>query len=158
MEHNVDMNARDIEGWTPLHAAAATGNIQMINLLVTEGASLVALNNDDKMPIDVAADSDIKYILQQKMIEAGKGSTSSQSEVQDIIWSQKLTFTYVARISLVLVVVVVVVVVFVVFMFFSMLGEKHRKELLANHSFIVINTHKFQLNFLSVQEQVLYTD
>ena len=77
MEHNVDMNARDIEGWTPLHAAAATGNIQMINLLVTEGASLVALNNDDKMPIDVAADSDIKYILQQKMIEAGKGSTSS---------------------------------------------------------------------------------
>ena len=71
MEHNVDMNARDIEGWTPLHAAAATGNIQMINLLVNEGASLVAINNDDKMPIDVAADGDIKYILQQKMTEAG---------------------------------------------------------------------------------------
>ena len=71
LEHSVDINARDIEGWTPLHAAAATGNIQMINLLIDNGASLVAINNDDKMPIDVAADSDIKYVLQQKMIEAG---------------------------------------------------------------------------------------
>ena len=72
VEHEVDLNARDIEGWTPLHAAAATGNIQMINLLIEEGASLVAINNDDKMPIDVACDGDIRYILQQKMIEAGK--------------------------------------------------------------------------------------
>ena len=71
MHHGVDINARDIEGWTPLHAAAATGNIQMINLLISEGASLVAINNDDRMPIDVAADSDIKYVLKTKMIEAG---------------------------------------------------------------------------------------
>ena len=65
------MNARDVEGWTPLHAAAATGNIQMINMLIDEGASLVAINHNDKMPIDESADSDIKYVLQQKMIEAG---------------------------------------------------------------------------------------
>ena len=71
LEHGVDLNARDIEGWTALHAAAATGNIQMINLLIDEGASLVAINNDDKMPVDVAADGDIRYVLQQKMIEAG---------------------------------------------------------------------------------------
>ncbi len=71
LEHGVDLNARDIEGWTALHAAAATGNIQMINLLIEEGASLVAINNDDKMPLDVAADGDIRYVLQQKMIEAG---------------------------------------------------------------------------------------
>ncbi len=73
LDHGVDMNARDIEGWTPLHAAAATGNIRMINLLIDDGANLVAINNDDKMPVDVAADGDIRYILQQKMIEAGKG-------------------------------------------------------------------------------------
>ena len=71
LEHDVDLNARDIEGWSALHAAAATGNVQMINLLVDEGASLVAINNDDKMPVDVAADGDIRYILQQKMLEAG---------------------------------------------------------------------------------------
>ena len=65
------MNARDVEGWAPLHAAAATGNIQMINMLVEGGASLVAINHNDKMPIDESADSDIKYVLQQKMIEAG---------------------------------------------------------------------------------------
>ncbi len=72
LEHGVDMNARDIEGWTPLHAAAATGNIQMINMLIEEGASLVAINNEDKMPVDVGADADIRYVLQQKMIEAGE--------------------------------------------------------------------------------------
>lgn len=43
----------------------------MINFLLDQGASLVAINHDDKMPIDVAADSDIRYVLQQKMTEAG---------------------------------------------------------------------------------------
>ena len=71
LEHRTDVNARDVEGWTPLHAASATGNIAMINLLLEEGASLVAINHDDKMPVDVACDADIKYILQQRMLEAG---------------------------------------------------------------------------------------
>ena len=44
----------------------------MINLLLDEGASLTAINLDDKMPVDVAADSDIRYILQQRMLEAGE--------------------------------------------------------------------------------------
>ena len=71
VEHGSDLNARDVEGWTPLHAAAACGNLTMLNLLLSEGASLVAINLDDKMPVDVACDSDIKYVLQQKMLEAG---------------------------------------------------------------------------------------
>lgn len=71
VDHGADLNARDIEGWTPLHAASATGNVTMINLLLDNGASLVTINHDDKMPIDVACDSDIKYILQQRMLEAG---------------------------------------------------------------------------------------
>ena len=71
LEFGADLNARDVEGWTPLHAAAATGNLHMINLLLDEGASLTAINLDDKMPVDVSADPDIKYILQQKMLEAG---------------------------------------------------------------------------------------
>ncbi len=71
LEHSADLNSRDVEGWTPLHAASATGNVAMINLLLDEGASLVSINHDDKMPIDVACDGDIKYILQQRMLEAG---------------------------------------------------------------------------------------
>ena len=35
----------------------------------------MAINHDDKMPIDVAADSDIKYVLQQRMTEAGNQNT-----------------------------------------------------------------------------------
>ncbi|XP_065916033.1 protein phosphatase 1 regulatory inhibitor subunit 16B-like [Dysidea avara] len=71
VEFKADLESRDIEGWTPLHAAANCGNLKMINFLLDQGASLVAINHDDKMPIDVAADSDIRYVLQQKMTEAG---------------------------------------------------------------------------------------
>lgn len=71
VEFSADLESRDIEGWTPLHAAANCGNLKMINFLLDEGASLVAINHDDKMPVDVAADSDIRYVLQQRMTEAG---------------------------------------------------------------------------------------
>lgn len=71
VEFNADLESRDIEAWTPLHAASNCGNLKMINFLLDHGASLVAINHDDKMPVDVAADSDIRYVLQQKMIEAG---------------------------------------------------------------------------------------
>ena len=71
LEYDGDVDARDIEGWTPLHAACATGNLQMINVLVDHGASLTSTNNDDCMPIDVAADGDIKHVMKQKMLELG---------------------------------------------------------------------------------------
>ena len=71
LEYDADVDARDIEGWTPLHAACATGNLQMINVLADNGATLTSTNNDDCMPIDVAADSDIKHVMKQKMLELG---------------------------------------------------------------------------------------
>ena len=71
LEYDADVDARDIEGWTPLHAACATGNLQMINVLAEHDASLTSTNNDDCMPIDVAADSDIRHVMKQKMIDAG---------------------------------------------------------------------------------------
>ena len=86
LEHGADLNARDVEGWTPLHAAAATGNLAMVNMLIDEGASLVAINHDDKMPIDVSADSDIKYILQQRMLEAGEGRGRGYGEGRGEVW------------------------------------------------------------------------
>ena len=43
----------------------------MVNVLVDSGASLTSTNNDDCMPIDVAADSDIKHVMKQKMLESG---------------------------------------------------------------------------------------
>lgn len=71
IEHKADLDAKDIEGWTPLHAAAACGNLQMISLLLQSNATLVIVNHDDKMPIDVACDGDIRYVIQQKMFEEG---------------------------------------------------------------------------------------
>lgn len=71
MEYDIDLNSRDVEGWTPLHAASACGNLTMINLLMDKRASLTSLNNDGKMPVDVACDGDIRYVIQQRMLEEG---------------------------------------------------------------------------------------
>ena len=72
IENGADLGSRDVEGWTPLHAASACGNLPMINLLISSGANMVCVNHDDKMPIDVACDADIRHVIQQKMLEEGK--------------------------------------------------------------------------------------
>ncbi|XP_011409906.2 PREDICTED: protein phosphatase 1 regulatory subunit 16A-like [Amphimedon queenslandica] len=71
IDNGADLTSRDIEGWTPLHAASACGNLPMINLLIASGANLVCVNHDDKMPVDVACDADIRHVIQQKMLEEG---------------------------------------------------------------------------------------
>lgn len=44
-KHERSINQRDPFGDTPLHAAAATGNILMVRYLVSEGADVNAVNN-----------------------------------------------------------------------------------------------------------------
>ena len=50
----VDINARDIAGWTPLHFAAGTGTMAAGVLLTTEGISLNALTDNELTPLDFA--------------------------------------------------------------------------------------------------------
>ena len=38
IERGADVNAKDLTGWTPLHAAAFKGNMQIIRLLLEKGA------------------------------------------------------------------------------------------------------------------------
>ena len=36
LSSNLDLNAQDEDGWTPLHYAAANGNLQIVELLLKE--------------------------------------------------------------------------------------------------------------------------
>ncbi|BAH37161.1 MAG TPA: ankyrin repeat domain-containing protein [Gemmatimonas aurantiaca] len=49
-----DVNKRDINGYTPLHHAAARGDNEMINYLVSKGADPKAVGRDFKTTIDMA--------------------------------------------------------------------------------------------------------
>jgi len=53
-EVGVDVNARDHEGNTALHNAAARGDVEMIKYLVSKGADVRAVNREGKTTADMA--------------------------------------------------------------------------------------------------------
>ena len=53
-ELHVDVNARDHEGNTALHNAAARGDVEMIKYLVSKGADVKAVNREGKTTADMA--------------------------------------------------------------------------------------------------------
>ena len=72
IEHGATVNIRDADLWTPLHAAVACGNVELVKYLVQHGASLVAINADGNMPIDLVEDNEeVEIHLDKKMTEEG---------------------------------------------------------------------------------------
>jgi len=57
LEHGADANARQGEGFTPLHGAAQNGQIEMIQLLLDFGADPLATNITGKTAADVAQEA-----------------------------------------------------------------------------------------------------
>jgi ankyrin repeat protein len=53
-ELGVDVNAKDHEGNTALHNAAATGNVELILYLVSKGADVKAINREGQSTADMA--------------------------------------------------------------------------------------------------------
>jgi ankyrin repeat protein/L-ascorbate metabolism protein UlaG (beta-lactamase superfamily) len=49
------IDARDREGETPLHKAAAAGHVEIVEYLLSQGADIEALNNDNQNPLFHAA-------------------------------------------------------------------------------------------------------
>lgn len=49
-----DPNATDLEGWTPLHGAAESGDREVAKALIQAGSNPKAKNNEGKTPLDIA--------------------------------------------------------------------------------------------------------
>ena len=62
LEKGADINAKDSEGWTPLHNAARSGNVEIIKALLDRGAAVNAKNTNG---------------LTALMFAAGKGQTEA---------------------------------------------------------------------------------
>jgi len=51
-----DINAKDKDGWTPLHHAAIEGQKEVAELLIAKGADINAKKKDGWTPLHLAAD------------------------------------------------------------------------------------------------------
>ena len=72
IKFGADLNIKDADLWTPLHAAVACGNYHLVKYLVEKGASLIEINTDGNMPIDLVDDNvDIEVYLDQTMTDTG---------------------------------------------------------------------------------------
>lgn len=56
VDRGADVNAADVTGWTPLHAAAYGGHPEIIRFLLGRGARLTPDNWYTPTPLDVAED------------------------------------------------------------------------------------------------------
>nr|KAF6405490.1 protein phosphatase 1 regulatory subunit 16A [Rousettus aegyptiacus] len=103
LEAGADVNARDSECWTPLHAAATCGHLRLVELLIARsrpracrrtasgrglvastlsascsGADLLAVNTDGNMPYDLCEDEQTLDCLETAM--ASRGITQDSIE------------------------------------------------------------------------------
>lgn len=67
-DFEANIHVRDREGWTPLHAASAVGNIRIAQFLLENGAKASVLNDSCEFPVDVAEDKEIEKLLKNAML------------------------------------------------------------------------------------------
>lgn len=83
---NVDINARDKDGNTPLHVAATQGRTQAVKLLLDQKDINDAIaNNQGRLPLDLARNAEIFQVLQ---LSRSLFAESKIKQVQELIGLQ----------------------------------------------------------------------
>lgn len=67
INNGAEINVADNEGWTPLHATASCGYIDIASYLIEHGADLSSCNSDGDLPIDIAEGTDMQNLLAESM-------------------------------------------------------------------------------------------
>lgn len=57
---------RDGDQWTPLHAASSGGAAEVVTFLLSVGADVKAVNEENETPYDVAEEEEVQKILLSK--------------------------------------------------------------------------------------------
>ncbi|XP_015907242.1 protein phosphatase 1 regulatory subunit 16A [Parasteatoda tepidariorum] len=88
LEFGANVNAKDSEQWTPLHAAATCGHIHLVRYLISKGADLLAVNADGNMPYDICEDETTLDYIESEM--AKKGITQEMIDETRAITEQEM--------------------------------------------------------------------
>ena len=86
---NVNLDARDEDLWTPLHAASHWEKQSCIDLLVNNGADLLAKNRFSQNPIDVMSHESPLYNHMTRLTEEAKKKAAENEKLRRIELAQK---------------------------------------------------------------------
>ena len=75
LANGTDVNAKDENGYTPLHPAALNGHKEIVELLINKGADVNAKNSDGGTPLDLAILRNNKEITDLLRKHGGKAKT-----------------------------------------------------------------------------------
>jgi cytohesin len=67
LKHGANPNAKDDNGWTPLHRAAYCGHVEIVMILLERGADPLIADNEGNIPLDYAEDSAIRSLLESAL-------------------------------------------------------------------------------------------
>lgn len=73
-DFDANVHIQDRDGWTPLHAASAVGDLRTAQLLLDNGAKASILNSSCEFPVDVASDEAVEKLLKNAMLGPGVGT------------------------------------------------------------------------------------
>ncbi|XP_025067164.1 protein phosphatase 1 regulatory subunit 12B isoform X7 [Alligator sinensis] len=71
VENGADVNQQDNEGWTPLHAVASCGYLNIAEYLISHGANVAAVNSEGEVPSDIAEEAAMKDLLLEQVKKQG---------------------------------------------------------------------------------------
>ncbi|XP_032232683.2 protein phosphatase 1 regulatory subunit 16A isoform X2 [Nematostella vectensis] len=93
LEHGVSVDAKDKDGWEPIHGAAVWGNENVIQLLVESGADLDAKTPTGDTPLTLCEDPDLQtFIVDLKnKVKANKVKTGRRKRSNSRSLSVKRT-------------------------------------------------------------------
>ena len=71
LDYGANVDAQDSDKWTPLHAAATCGHLNLVKILINRGANLLAVNTDGNMPYDLCDDEETLDFIEAEMSKRG---------------------------------------------------------------------------------------
>ncbi|NXS32408.1 MYPT2 phosphatase, partial [Pomatostomus ruficeps] len=80
VENGANVNQQDNEGWTPLHAVASCGYLNIAEFLISHGANVAAVNSEGEVPSDIAEEAAMKDLLLEQVKKQGVDLDLSRKE------------------------------------------------------------------------------
>ncbi|NXN61963.1 MYPT2 phosphatase, partial [Rynchops niger] len=71
VDNGANVNQQDNEGWTPLHAVASCGYLNIAEYLISHGANVAAVNSEGEVPSDIAEEAAMKDLLLEQVKKQG---------------------------------------------------------------------------------------